>query len=79
MRFRTYVPHSDFNLGVRGGPIPGGALPAVASSRWFTLPDTASFQPPIRWKGFCLKPPKDSRSFLEAFVLPYRRQPEVSL
>ena len=37
------------NLGVRGGPDPGGAVPAVASSRWLTLPGVASFQLPIRW------------------------------
>jgi len=44
-------PEQSFDTGfddVRGGTAPGGALPAVASSRWLTLPAVASFQLPIR-------------------------------
>ena len=31
------------NLGARGGPVPGGVLPAVASSRWLSLPGVTGF------------------------------------
>ncbi len=55
--------------------------------RQFSLP--LNFQPnpklmeigmkACRRKGSRFKPPKDARSFLEAFLLPYHRHPEVSL
>jgi len=36
------------NLGVRGDPVPDGVVPAVASSRWLTLPSVGGFQLSIR-------------------------------
>ena len=34
-------------VGGRGGPVPGAAVPVVASSRWSPLPGVVSFQAPV--------------------------------